>query len=263
MDPRGGTARDSCPQGPNSFIFMQFSASWKFCEIIGEHTHFGSCCSLENPGSATALHCTSINLRYFIYILHAFLNLYEKVMPLSVWLNITCAISSLEMHGWGWYTLYKLTGKEMGNSSGGCGKLYFHIERIWFILAVTNSNWFLPVVSHDKWTVSGIVWLVASLLIKTLTKEVVWFRPSGLKIFITIANPCSKLFHTEVREVYQISMKQILVFRTWIVRWRNPVWVYIKLTDIVTSLLFCIYDLDKESRKCNACLESVNNINLE
>ena len=28
--------------------------------------------------------------------------------------------------------------------------LPFHIGRTWFKLAVTSSNWFLPIVVHDK-----------------------------------------------------------------------------------------------------------------
>ena len=38
----------------------------------------------------------------------------------------------------------------MGNSSGGHGVLSLCIERTWFKLAVTSSNWFLPVVVHEK-----------------------------------------------------------------------------------------------------------------
>ena len=38
----------------------------------------------------------------------------------------------------------------MRNSSGGYGVLPFHIARKWFKLAMTGSNWFLPVVAHDK-----------------------------------------------------------------------------------------------------------------
>ena len=38
----------------------------------------------------------------------------------------------------------------MGNSSGCHGVLSFCIERTWFKLAVTGSNWFLLVVVHDK-----------------------------------------------------------------------------------------------------------------
>ena len=34
--------------------------------------------------------------------------------------------------------------------AGGCGVLSFHIERPWFKLAVTSSNWFLLVVVHNK-----------------------------------------------------------------------------------------------------------------
>ena len=58
---------------------------------------------------------------------------------------------------------------------------------------------------------------------------------SGLKLYVNIANPCSKLLCTEVRGVSQIFRNQILIFRTWIVRSCNPVWMY-KLIDIITSL---------------------------
>ena len=34
---------------------------------------------------------------------------------------------------------------------------------------------------------------------------------SGLKLFVGIANPCSKLLYTEVRQVYQIFRNQTLV----------------------------------------------------
>ena len=37
---------------------------------------------------------------------------------------------------------------------------------------------------------------------------------SGLKLSVNIANPCSKLLCTEMREVYQIFRNQTLVFRT-------------------------------------------------
>ena len=37
---------------------------------------------------------------------------------------------------------------------------------------------------------------------------------SGLKLSVNIANPCSKLLCTEVREVYQIFRNQTLVCRT-------------------------------------------------
>ena len=38
----------------------------------------------------------------------------------------------------------------MGNSSVGHGVLSFHIERTWFKLAVTSSNWFLLAVARDN-----------------------------------------------------------------------------------------------------------------
>ena len=37
---------------------------------------------------------------------------------------------------------------------------------------------------------------------------------SGLKLSVSIANPCSKLPYTEVEEVYRIFRNQTLVFRT-------------------------------------------------
>ena len=37
---------------------------------------------------------------------------------------------------------------------------------------------------------------------------------SGLKLSVNIANACSKLLYTEVREVYQIFRNQTFVFRT-------------------------------------------------
>ena len=50
-DPRGAPGTLP-PGGPNSFIFMQFSA-----KIINKHTHFGSWRPPpgENPGSATGI----------------------------------------------------------------------------------------------------------------------------------------------------------------------------------------------------------------
>ena len=41
------------------------------------------------------------------------------------------------------------SGGKMGNTSGGHGVLSFPQERTWFKLAVTSSNQFLPVVTHD------------------------------------------------------------------------------------------------------------------
>ena len=49
--------------------------------------------------------------------------------------------------------VYKSSGSKIGNSSRGCGVLPFCMGRTWFKLAVTGSNWFLPVVAHDKYTV--------------------------------------------------------------------------------------------------------------
>ena len=38
----------------------------------------------------------------------------------------------------------------MENSIEGLRVLSFHVEKIWFKLAVTSSNWFLLVIVHDK-----------------------------------------------------------------------------------------------------------------
>ena len=56
-------------------------------------------------------------------------------------------------HGWGRCIVYKSSGGKIGDSSGGRGVLPFCMGWTWFKLAVTSSNWFLPVVAHDKWTV--------------------------------------------------------------------------------------------------------------
>ena len=56
-------------------------------------------------------------------------------------------------HGWGRCIVYKSSGGKIGDSGGGCGVLLFRVGRMWFRLAVTSSNRFLPVVVHDKWTV--------------------------------------------------------------------------------------------------------------
>ena len=42
---------------------------------------------------------------------------------------------------------------KIGDSGRGRGVLPFRVGRTWFKLAVTSSNWFLPVAAHDKWTV--------------------------------------------------------------------------------------------------------------
>ena len=46
--------------------------------------------------------------------------------------------------------VYKSSGRKIRNSSGGRGVLPFCMGRMWFKLAVTSSNQFLPVVAHDK-----------------------------------------------------------------------------------------------------------------
>ena len=58
---------------------------------------------------------------------------------------------------------------------------------------------------------------------------------SGLKLSANIANPCSKLLCSEVRECIKYLRSRLFMFRTWTVRWHNPVWVC-KLLDIVTGL---------------------------
>ena len=85
---------------------------------------------------------------------------------------------------------------------------------------------------------------------------------SGLKLSDNIAYPCSKLLCTEVREEYQIKYlgSRLFMFRTWIVRWHNTIWVC-KLPDIVTNLCSAIHT--KSKLNVIHILESLNNINLE
>ena len=66
----------------------------------------------------------------------------------------------------------------------------FRIGRTSFKLAVTSSNWFLPVVAHD---LKGIAWLVASLQIWNSNNADVRLD-SGLNLFNIMANLCSKLY---------------------------------------------------------------------
>ena len=84
--------------------------------------------------------------------------------------------------------------------------LPFYIGRTSFKLAVTSSNQFLPVVLHD---LKGIVWLVASLQIWNSNNADVLLN-SGLNLFDIMANLCSKLLCTGVKELYQAFRKQAL-----------------------------------------------------
>ena len=61
--------------------------------------------------------------------------LYQK----NTWLRTVCCL--------------QIIFQEIGNPSGGHGVLPFCMGKMWFKLAVTSSNQFLPVVAHDKWTV--------------------------------------------------------------------------------------------------------------
>ena len=45
---------------------------------------------------------------------------------------------------------YKSSGGKIRGSSRGHGVLPFHVGRTSFQLAVTSSNWFLPVAAHVK-----------------------------------------------------------------------------------------------------------------
>ena len=60
-DPRGAPGTRAPPGGPNSFIFMQFSAKmWKIIAILGVGAPPG-----ENPGSATEHNSRSCMYMYF------------------------------------------------------------------------------------------------------------------------------------------------------------------------------------------------------
>ena len=48
------------------------------------------------------------------------------------------------------FIVYKSSSEKIGNCFKGHGVLPFCVGRTWFKLAVTSSNWFLPVVAHDK-----------------------------------------------------------------------------------------------------------------
>ena len=61
-DPRGAPGTRPPPGGPNSFIFMQFSAKmWKIIAILGVGAPPG-----ENPGPATAYHLKSIGMVWWL-----------------------------------------------------------------------------------------------------------------------------------------------------------------------------------------------------
>ena len=87
---------------------------------------------------------------------------------------------------------------------------------------------------------------------------------SGLKLSVSIANPCSKLLRTEVKGLYSSSLgNRLFMFRTWRIRQCNPVWVR-KLADVVTSLWLEIIVLPKELFNVTPVfLDLLHNINLE
>ena len=86
---------------------------------------------------------------------------------------------------------YESSGGKKGDFSRGHGVLPFRIGRTSFKLAVTSSNWFLPVVAHD---LKGIAWLVMSLWIWNSNNADVLLN-SGLNLFEIMANLCSKLYY--------------------------------------------------------------------
>ena len=79
-------------------------------------------------------------------------------------------VTGSRTHGWGWYIVYKSSGGKIGNSSRGHGVLPFGMGRTWFKLAVTSSNWFLPVDANS------VTWLVTSLQIQNSnnTNALLW-----------------------------------------------------------------------------------------
>ena len=70
--------------------------------------------------------------------------------------------------------------------------LPFCMGRIWFKLAVTSSNQFLPVVAHDK--VNSVAQLVMSLQIRNSNNADV-LLDGRLNLFDIMANLCSKLYY--------------------------------------------------------------------
>ena len=84
-----------------------------------------------------------------------------------------------------------------------------------------------------------------SLLIQTLTKEVVQSRLSGLKLSVTIANPYSSVSKTSM-----------------LVRQCNPV-EYLNLLTSLPVFHSVLVIGQRVKGKCNSCLESLNNIKLE
>ena len=110
------------------------------------------------------------------------------------------------------------------------------------VSVVTSSNQFGPV--QYAWQIDSIRNSVAYCITSSsdFDKGGCVIQIEWTKALCDSYYPCPKLLCSEVSEVNQISMKQTLVFRTWIVRWCNPVWVH-KLADIITSLLLSIHSV--------------------
>ena len=96
----------------------------------------------------------------------------------------------------------------------------------------TSSSWFGLV--HCTWQV-GIVWLVASLLLWTSTRKVVQDRSEWTKALWILPTRALNYCVQKWKDCNKYLGNRLFMFRTWIVRQHNPVWVR-KLADSVASL---------------------------
>ena len=163
----------------------------------------------------------------------------KRPFPCNFWLRI---------RSWEWYTFYKPSGSYNGT---------FHSKSVTFStlpkqlkLVRTNRNQFEPVSgAHDK---EQHCMGLASLQIQHSNNEDV-LLDSGFNLFEIIANLCSKLYYEVLLKPgnYIVNIYEAdSMFRTWIVRQCNTVWVC-KLADIVTSLCSVTYALRSLVNKWN------------
>ena len=110
----------------------------------------------------------------------------------------------------------------------------------WLQLAQTSSNQFLPVVACDLKGNSVAYRATSSLdFNRRGCVRQIWVDLSSLLILPTHA------LNYYIQKCFRYLGSRLIVFRTWIIRQCNPVWVH-KLADIVTSLWLEIIKLDKE-----------------
>ena len=94
-DPRGGARDARPPWGPNSFIFMQFSAKmWKIIAILGVGAPPG-----ENPGSATADGAKTLTRPYIRgswILMRTAVSLEEWPRPWLWSVHMACPVSNIQ-----------------------------------------------------------------------------------------------------------------------------------------------------------------------